>query len=178
MPAMQASTVLLPAPEAPNKPTELPASSSSMTSTWRSRRFLMMCALSMAFFLGQHMHQPGQRQSHGQKYDEQRHYGGQSKALQIHPELHRHAGRIVRGDHNCAEFSDGAHPGDAEGHGQSETGERQRDAEKNLQRSETQQSGLLLQDGRHGVKRGDSAENVITHANVNLREDEGGGAVG
>src|SRR5689334_1058757 len=98
MPAMQASTVLLPAPEAPNKPTELPASSSSDTSTWISRRFLMMRALSMAFSLGQHMYQPRQRQSHGQKDHQQRHDGWQSKALQIHPQLHGHAGRIVSGD--------------------------------------------------------------------------------
>src|ERR1700740_1326269 len=104
MPAMQASTVLLPAPEAPNNPTELPASSSSVTSIWRSRRFLMMWALSMAFSLGQHMHQPRQRQSHGQKDNEQRHHGGQSKALQVYPELHRHAGRNVRGGDHRAQF--------------------------------------------------------------------------
>src|ERR1041385_7993164 len=132
MPAMQASTVLLPAPEAPNKPTELPASSSSVTSTWRSRRFLMMWALSMAFSLGQHMHQPGQRQSHSQEDDKQRHYGGQSKALQIYPQLYRHAGGIVSGDDDGSEFSDGAHPGDAECHGQTKTRERQGNAQKNL----------------------------------------------
>src|ERR1041385_6254945 len=154
MPAMQASTVLLPAPEAPNKPTELPASSSSVTSTWSSRRFLMMWASSMASSLGKHMHQPRQRQSHGQKDHEQRHDGGQSKALQVHPQLHRHAGRIVRGDDDSAEFADGAHPGDAERDGQSQARKRQRDAKKNLQRIDPEKRSLLLQDRGHGVKRG------------------------
>src|SRR6476469_7286013 len=161
MPAMQASTVLVPAPEAPNRPTEPPASSSSATSTWRSRRFLMMWALSMAFSLGQHMHQPRQRQCHGKKDDQQRHDGGQSKALQIYPELHRHAGGIVRGDDDGAEFSDGAHPGDAERDGESQARERQRDAQKNLQRSQTEQGRLLLQDGGFFVNGAAPAENVI-----------------
>src|SRR5689334_24524597 len=104
MPAMQASTVLLPVPEAPNKPSAAPASNSNATFTRRSRRCLMMWALSMAFSLGQHMHQPGQRQCDCKKNNQQRHDGGQSKALQVYPQLDRHAGRIIGSNHYCAEL--------------------------------------------------------------------------
>src|SRR5579864_853271 len=106
----------------------------------------MTWALSMAFSLGQHMHQPRQWQSDGEKNDEKRHDGGQSKTLQVYPELHRHAGRIISGDDDGAEFSDGADPRDAEREGEPEARERQRDAEKNLQRWKTKKRGLLLQD--------------------------------
>ncbi len=92
--------------------------------------------------------------------------------------MHRHAGRVVSRDNDCAEFANGAHPGDAEGRRQPETRERQRDAQKNFRWRKPEQRGLLLQNGRHRVKCSHGAQYVITHANVNLRQDEGGSAVG
>ena len=56
--------------------------------------------------------------------------------------------------------------------------ERQRDAQKNFQRRKTEQCRLFLQDGGNGVKGRDCAEDVIAHADVNLRDDKSGGAVG
>src|SRR5258708_1718052 len=108
MPAMQARTVLLPAPEAPNRPKQQPRSRLNWTSTLSCRRFLMMRDLSMALTLSKHVDQPGKRQCGGQKHDEQRHHRRQTKALQIHPELDRDARRIVRSHHDGAKFADGS----------------------------------------------------------------------
>src|SRR5436309_9511743 len=175
---MQASTVLLPAPEAPNRPSEQPWSNSMATLTWSSRRFLMMWALSMALTLGQHMNQPGERQSRREKYNQQRHHRGQSKALQVHPELDRHSRGIVRCYHYCTEFTNGPHPGDAEGHRQSQAREWQRDAQKNFGWGKSERGSLFLQHRRDCVQGSHSTQNVIAHANVNLRGDKCGGAVG
>src|SRR5205807_8138921 len=90
-PAMQASTVLLPAPEAPNNPNEQPCSNSSETFTLSWRRCFMTWALSMASALGQDMHEPGKWQGYGQEHHQQRHYSRQAKALQVDPELDRHS---------------------------------------------------------------------------------------
>src|SRR6266852_2453106 len=94
IPAMQARTVLFPAPEAPNNPKELPLSSSNETLTVISRRFFMIWVLSMALALSQDMHQPRKRQGRGEENHEQWHNGRQPEALQIDPKLNRHSGRV------------------------------------------------------------------------------------
>src|SRR5260370_11621431 len=91
IPAMQARSVLLPAPEAPNNPSEVPFSSSNETSTLNSRRFLMMWALSISSALSHDMDQPGKRQGDGQEHQEQWHNGWQAEALQVYPELNWHS---------------------------------------------------------------------------------------
>src|SRR5215510_582329 len=121
---MQARTVLLPAPEAPNRPTEFPWSSSRETSTVSSLRFLMIRVLSMTLTLSQHVNQPGKRESNGDEHYQQRHHRGQAEALQIHPKLYRHSRWIVGRYHHGAELTDGPHPGNAERNGQSQSGKR------------------------------------------------------
>src|SRR6185312_16539513 len=91
IPAMHASTVLLPVPDAPNKPSEFPLWSSSSTSTVNSRRLFKILALSMMLALREDVHQPRKGQGHREKRHEQRHHRGQAEALQIDPELNRHA---------------------------------------------------------------------------------------
>src|SRR5262249_61500477 len=107
---MQARTVLLPAPEAPNRPTEFPWSSSRETSTVSSLRFLMIRVLSMTLTLSQHVNQPRKRESNGEEHYQQRHHRGQAEALQIHPKLYRHSRGLVSRDHHGADFTECLQP--------------------------------------------------------------------
>src|SRR5215471_11599944 len=175
---MQASTVLLPAPEAPNKPTEFPCPSSSEKSTVISRRFLTIRVLSMTLTLCQDVNQPGKRESDGKEHHQQRHNCRQAKALQIHPKLHRHSRGIVSRDHHGAELTNGPHPRNTERDGESQFGKRQGYTQKNSYRREPEQRCLFLQHGWNRIQGGHSSQNVIAHANINLRGDKCGGAVG
>src|SRR5579875_220661 len=145
MPAMQASTVLLPAPDAPNKPTDSPGPSFSEKLTVKSRRCFLNCASSMESALRQDVSEPWQRQSDREKDHEKRHYGGQSKALQVSPQLYRHSGRIIRRDDNRSKRSDRPHPSDAERNSQAQTRERQSDTKENFHGRQPEKRSLLLQ---------------------------------
>src|SRR5712671_5508367 len=111
---MQARIVLLPMPDAPNKANEEPRSRFNLTSTVSSRRFLMMWALSMALTLGEHVNHPGKRQGRNEEYHKQGHYRRQAKALQIYPELHRHAGWIICSHYHRSKLTDRPDPRDAQ----------------------------------------------------------------
>src|SRR5215470_10494039 len=161
IPAMHARTVLLPEPEAPNNPSDAPSSKSRETSTMKSRRCLIILALSMAPPLRQHMDQPGKGQSDSEKRNQQGHHRGQSKALKIYPELYRHSRWVIGGHDNGSEFANRAHPGYAERHGKPQSRQRQRDPQKDFERGLAKKSSLLLQQPRHGVESGHSAENVV-----------------
>src|SRR5579864_5657601 len=178
IPAMQARTVLFPVPDAPKSPNDCRGGNSSETSTLKSRRCLTTWALSMAPPLRQHVNQPGKRQSYGEKRDQQWHHRGQAEALQVDPQLHRHSRGIVGRDHHGAEFADGPHPGQAESDGQSEPRKRKRHAEEDLDRWQSQQRRLLLQRDRNSIQSSYGAQNVVAHADINLRGGESCGAVG
>src|SRR5215472_18245993 len=146
---MQARTVLLPAPDAPKRPMERPWSRFNWTSMLSSRRFLTMCALSMALALGEDVNQPGERQRNSQEQNQQRHYRRQAKALQIHPELNRHAGRVISCHYDSAKLANRADPGNTERYGQPQFREWQRHTQKDPHGCQPEQGSLFLQHHRN-----------------------------
>src|ERR1700722_7151953 len=85
-PAMHASTVLFPAPDAPNSPHASPLATCSAISTVNRGRRLMTRASSTARpSLCEHLREPRKGQCDGEKDDEQRHDRRQPEILEAGP---------------------------------------------------------------------------------------------
>ena len=80
--------------------------------------------------------------------------------------------------HHRPEFTQGAHPGNAQCHRQSQARERKGDPPENRPGPLSQQRRVFLQHGGHRIEGRHRAQDVISDAHVNLRDDESKRAIG